>query len=181
MIRNIKNLKKHFFIKAFLFVTIVSAFVVYFLFQSSHKSKDRTPASYPINTAEIEARSKRMMEESRRLHVIEKYSSANKILSSLLNQYPYTGYMQEASFLLAKGFFYEEQFEDSEEVIERLKEYDSSSGSKWLGYSLLIQGKIHEQRGETDDSIRLYRLVIAEFKDKDLVNEAEDLLMEMSF
>lgn len=175
------NFKKY-LIKIFLFFTIVAAaFVTYLLFQSKHKSAGRTLASYPINTYEIEARSKKMMEESRRLHVIKDYPSANKILSDLLDRYPYTGYKDEASFLLAKGLFYEEQFDHSERVIKRLKAYDSSSRSKWLGYSLLIMGKIHQQRGEIDDSIHLYRQVITEFPDKDLVNEAEDLLNEMSF
>ncbi len=178
------SLKKYFYIKVFLFVAVLSIVAGYFLFQNLYKGKNsRVPAadSYPINTAEIEARSKRMMEESRRLHVIEDYASANKTLSALLNQYPYTGYMEEASFLLAKGLFYEEQFEDSEKAIHRLREYDPSSRSKWVGYSIMIQAKIHTQRGEIDESVRLYRQVIKEFSDDNLINEAEDLLMEMSF
>lgn len=175
---------KYPYMKIFLFVAIPAVVVGYFLFQGLYKNENsRVPAaiSYPINTAEIEARSKRMMEEGRRLHAIEDYSSANKTLSGLLKQYPYTGYMEEASFLLAKGLFYEEQFTDSEKAIQRLREYDPSSKSKWVGYSLLIKAKLHTQRGEIDESVRLYRHVIKEFPDKDLVNEAEDLLMEMSF
>ncbi|MDE0518218.1 MAG: hypothetical protein OXH36_01485 [Bdellovibrionales bacterium] len=155
----------------------------FFMFQSllsQKENKNRGPASYTLYTPGIEARSKKMMEESRRLHVIEDYKSANVTLSKLLDQYPYTSYREEASFLLAKGLFYEEEYGRSEQVIQHLREHDPGTNSKWLGYTLLVQGKIHEIRGEVDDSIRLYRYVIKEFSDRDLVNEAEDILIEVS-
>lgn len=174
------KLKNHLFVEFFLLLTVVLVPISYFLFQKFHKSKDREPASYSLNTAEIESRSKKMMEEGRRLHVIEDYKSATKVLSELLNTYPYTGYMEEASFLLAKGLFYEEQYNRSEAVIGRLREYDPTSRSKWFGYALLVMGKIHEQRGEKDKSIHLYRKVVTDFSDKDLVNEAEDILIQVS-
>ena len=167
-----------------LILSAVVLFVASFFFIQNlllqKNNKDRTPASYTLYTPGIEARSKKMLEESRRLHVIEDYKSANVTLSKLLDQYPYAGYMEEASFLLAKGLFYEEEYGRSEEAIQRLREHDPGTNSKWLGYALLIQGKIHEQRGEVDDSMRLYRHVIKDFSDKDLVNEAEDILLEMS-
>ena len=175
------KLKKYIFIKVFLVLLVVLVPVSYFLFQKLHKSENRTIASYPLYTAEIESRSKRLMEEGRRLHVIKDYKSANKVLSELLAHYSFTTYMEEASFLLAKGLFYEEQYDRSEGVIRRFQAHEPASRSRWLGYSLLVMGKIHEQRGETNKSIRLYRKVITDFPDKDLVDEAEDILMEMSF
>ena len=176
---NLKT-KKYLSGAVFFLLTIGAFFISYLFLNNKHQSNQRTPSSFTLYTSEIESRSKKMIEESRRLHLIEDYQSANKTLSELLDKYPYAGYMEEASFLLAKGLFYEEQFNRSEQVIERLQEYDPRSRSKWLGYSLLIMGKIHEQRGEKDDSIRLYRKVITEFSDKALVDEAEDILMEVS-
>ncbi len=141
----------------------------------------REIASYTLYTAEIESRAKKIMESARRWHIIQDYKSANKTLTTFLTQYPYTGYMEEASYLLAKGLFYEGEFNSSERVIDRLREYAPRSRSKWLGYSLLIMGNIHKQRGEIDDSIRLYRQIITEFSDADLINEAEDTLNDLSF
>ncbi|MDE0119194.1 MAG: hypothetical protein OXM55_04210 [Bdellovibrionales bacterium] len=170
-------------IKTLILSTVVLFLGSVFVFESlllQKENKQRGPASYTLYTPGIKARSKKMMEEARRLHVIEDYKSANVTLSKLLDQYPYTGYREEASFLLAKGLFYEGKYGRSEEVIQLLKEHDPGTNSKWLGYALLVQGKIHEIRGEVDDSIRLYRYVIKEFSDTDLVNEAEDILIEVS-
>lgn len=148
--------------------------------QSSRFNR-REIASYALYTAEIESRAKNMIESARRWHIIEDYKSANETLTAFLTQYPYTGYIEEASYLLAKGLFFEGEFNSSAQVIKRLREYTRHSHSTWLGYSLLIMGKIHEQRGETDDAIRLYRKIITEFSDTNLVNEAEDTLNNMSF
>ena len=162
------------------FSLFIVSFVSYLLLSDSKKSTNRSPAAYTIYEPEIKSRSKQMMEEARRLHVIEDYKTANKTLSELLDKYPYAGYLEEASFLLSKGLYYEQDPIGSEEVIERLLEYDPYSDSKWVGYALLVKAKIHEERGEKDDSILLYRKVITEFEDPELVNEAEDLLMDVS-
>ena len=170
-------------IKTLILSSIVLFLASFFVFQGlflQKENKNRGPASYTLYTPGIEARSKKLMEESRRLHVIEDYKSANVKLSKLLDQYPYTGYREEASFLLAKGLFYEEEYSRSAEVIQRLREHDPGTNSKWVGYALLVQGKIHQIKGEVDDSIRLYRHVIKEFSDTELVNEAEDILIEVS-
>ena len=141
---------------------------------------NRKIASYTLYTAEIEARVKKMMEEARRLHTIKDYKTANKILTTLLNQYSYaSNYIEEAGYLLAKGLFYTGEFQRSEQVINRLREYDSHS--KWFGYALLIKGKIYEQNGELDESLRLYRQVITDFSDTSLVSLAEDFLNDISF
>jgi len=183
MFVNLKEkINNRLFIKAGLLLTAIAAILVFcFLFQNRNQDGSRIPASYTLYTSEVESRSTKMMEESRRLHIIEDYKSANKTLDKLLNKYPYTGYMEEASFLLAKGLFYEGEYNRSAQVIQRLRDHNPLSRSQWLGYSFLIMGKIHEQRGETDDAIQLYRKVITEFSDEDLVDEAEDILLQVSF
>ncbi len=184
---NIKEkIKKHLSIKTLLFLAVpvfaLGGFLLYNLpLRNKAENKSRTPSSYTLYTNEIESRAQKMMEESRRLHIIKDYSSANKTLSELLDKYPYTGHIEEASFLLAKGLFYEGEYQRSKKVIRQLRDdYDPHPRSRWLGYSLLLLGKIQEQSGKKDDSIRLYRQVINEFPDPGLVNEAEDLLMKVS-
>ena len=170
-------------IKTLILSTLVLFVASFFVMQDlllQKNNENRTPNSYTLYTSGIKARSKQYMEESRRLHEIRDYKSANAILTRLLDQYPYAGYMEEASFLLAKGLFYEGENVRSREVIQRLREHDPGTNSKWLGYALLIEGKIHEQKGEVDASIRLYRYVIENFSDPALVNEAEDMLLEIS-
>ena len=180
--KNVKKIKKYLSWKVIVFLSSVFSLFIgfYFLLCDSKKNTHRKPAAYTIYGPEVKSRSKQMIEEGRRLHVIEDYKSANKTLAELLDKYPYAGYLEEASFLLAKGLYYEQDYIRSEEVIDTLLEYNPISNSKWVGYSLLILGKIHEARGEKDDSMDLYRKVITEFSDPELVNEAEDLLMSVS-
>ena len=176
------KVKKYIFSKISIYIAIVFALLMstYMVLSNLLQDSDRMPASYTLHTTEIESRSKKMIEEGRRLHIIEDYKSANETLSELLEKYPYTAYTEEASFLLAKGFLHEEQYQQSETVIQTLQEYNPDSRSKWMGYSFLVMAKIHEEKGKTDDAILLYRKVITEFSDEDLVNEAEDMLLSIT-
>ena len=176
------KVKKYIFSKISIYIAIVFALLMstYMVLSNLLQDSDRMPASYTLHTTEIESRSKKMIEEGRRLHIIEDYKSANKTLFELLEKYPYTAYTEEASFLLAKGLLHEEQYQQSEKVIQTLQEYDPDSRSKWMGYSFLVMAKIHEEKGELDDAILLYRKVTTEFSDEDLVNEAEDMLLQIS-
>jgi len=158
---------------------IICVFMIYIFFYKKQIFLDRNPASYALYTDELESQADKIMEESRRLHVIKDYSIANELLSELLKKYHYTGHREEASFLLAKGFFYEGEYGRSEEVIKELLEYAPQSDSKWLGYALLVQGKIYELRDRKDEAIKLYRRIVTEFTDAELVNEAEDLLLDI--
>ena len=174
------NLKKYIFGKISLFVVIVFSLLLSVYIVGLFRNNNRVPASYTLHTTEIESRSKEMMEKSRRLHIIEDYKSANGILSELLEKYPYTTYTEEASFLLAKGLWHEEQYNKSEKVIQTLQEYAPDSRSKWMGYSLLVMGKIYEEQEQSEAAARLYRTVISEFSDGKLINEAEDMLLQIS-
>ena len=147
----------------------------------AHKQNSRTIATYTLEQFEIKARSKQMIEEGREKYKAEDYDSANKVLSNLLNQYPYAGYREEASCLLAQGLFHEGHWEQSEKVINNLKEHNPDSQSSWLACALLVEGQIYEKKGQVDKAIQLYRQVIISVPDnKILVQQAEDLLMQIS-
>ncbi len=141
-------------------------------------TKNREFAS--LYTNEVESRSGQMMEKARKLHHAEDYSSANKILTKILTKYPYAGLREEASFLLARGLFYEGEYLLSEQVIQSLR--DDDIHSKWLGRSLLILAKIHQQKGDTDESFRLYDHVIKEFSEyPEVISEARNSLPTADF
>ena len=153
----------------------------YFIYQKSTDARDvsRIPAS--IQTPLIESQVDQMIGEARRMHIIEDYKSTNEILNKLLSQYPDHAYTTEAYYLLAKGQWYENLYDQSLSTIDLLWEYSVNADSKWHGYALLIKGKIYEERGRKKEAIQLYRKVITEFpEERDLVNEAEDILMEVS-
>ena len=137
-------------------------------------------ASYGLYTNEVESRAQKMMEKARSLHHTGSHPSANKILAELLKTYPYAGYREEASFLLAKGLFHEGEYRRSERVIQSLRDYDIHS--KWLGRSLLILANIQERKGNRDETFRLYDYVIKEFSEyPEVINEAQNALPETNF
>ena len=148
--------------------------------KNDKKPQQRVPSSLTLYTSEVESRSKKLIEQGRELHEIENYRKANEVLSQLLDQYPYTGYTEEASFLLAKGLLYERDLHGGLSVIQKLQEYAPRSRSKWTGYAILVKGKIHEEWGEKQKAIDTYRQILSQFSDPQLINEAEDLLLDVA-
>ncbi len=174
--RYVKFLGKILLIFAFVFTLLGSHFLLFR--EATESESSRAPASYRLQTPEVKSRAETLMEEGKNLHRYEYYETANKKFSELLKKYPYTGYAQEASFLLAKGLFIEKNFRRSEQVIQRLKELDATS--VWFGYSLLILARIYEERGERSKASQLYREVTLNFDDNDLNEEAFFFLEQMA-
>ena len=147
-------------------------------------ASDRGPASVSgsvtLYTHEIERTAEQTMEEARDLSNTEYHKQANVLLSEFLRSNPTHPLAEEAYFLLAKGLFEEEKFSESKQVIENFRIQEPDSISIWMGSSLLILAQVYVKTGQVDEAIRLYRKIISEFSDKDLIEQAEDLLMELS-
>ena len=173
--------KQHFIVFAFFGLLFCASFL--FLLKKpkgiiKKNSQKREFAS--LYTQEVESRAQKMMEKARKSHHTGDYPSANKTLNQLLTTYPYTGLREEASFLLAKGLFYEDEYLQSEQIIQSLREYDMHS--KWRGRALLILAKIHQQKGDKDKSFRLYNHVIQEFSEyPEVIDEARESLLSADF
>ena len=163
----------------------VSFSVFSYLFISfSSDPDDRDPSSIrqsPYAAHQADIASRQLMEQGRIAHDLRDYKIANHSLSKLLKQYPHTGYMEEASCLLAKGLYYENELDESEKVIKRLREYNPNLRSECMGDALITLARIHQKKGQIDSAIHLYRKVITEFSNHPaVVDEAEDLLLRIS-
>ena len=139
------------------------------------------PTAYTLENFEIQDRAKKLMEEGRRKSEKGDHSSANRVLSMLLDQYPYAGDREEASCLLLQGLLEEQKWDEGERVIKKLKESDPDPYSQWLACALLVEGQIYEQRGKMERAIPLYRQVIQISVGSKWANRAEDLLIRSSF
>ena len=150
--------------------------------QEVQKKQGRVIAAYTLENFEITARAKQMIEEGRQKHEEGDYDLANRVLSKLLTKYPYAGYREEASCLLAQGLFYKEDLVQSKQVISRLKEHNPDVESPWLACALLVEGQIYEKGGQKSKAIQLYRQVIASLPDNSpFAEQAEELLLQISF
>ena len=170
-------------------VALVSLFLILFNIVScvsfrSFSKQDRLPSSISqpsYDAYQASVASRQLMEQGRAAHNTRDYKIANRAFYKLLRNYPYTGYIEEASCLLAKGLYYEDKLEEGKLVITRLQEYDPNLRTECMGDALLILGRIHQKRGQIDSAISLYRKVITQFYDHaGLVDEAEDLLLSIS-
>jgi len=133
-----------------------------------------------LYTHEIEQTAEQNMEKARDLIGSEYYTKANIILSEFLISNPTHPLAEEAYFLLIKGLFEEGEFSKSRKAITDFREQEPDSTSIWMGRSLLILAQIYEKTGQVDEVIQLYRKIISEFSDRDLVEQAEELLMNLS-
>ena len=185
-----KNKKKYTALIVIVFV--LSSFILYLINkihdEASIKGRQiastRGPASLnssvTLYTHEIERTAKQTMQEIRSLNRTKYYTRANALLSDFLISNPTHPLAEEAYFLLAQGLFEEEKFSESKQVVQNFQEQEPDSVSIWMGRSLLILAQIYVKTGQIDESIRLYRRIISEFSDEDLVEQAEDLLMKIS-
>ena len=148
------------------------------------KSGGRVPASLgspSYGGYQADSSARQLMERGRAAHHSGDYKIASQALSKLLTKYPYAGYMEEASCLLARALFYENQLEESEQVIQRLKDYNPNLHSECMGDAFLTLGRIYEKRGEIDSALSLYRKILAEFSAHgELVEETENQLLKIS-
>ena len=151
---------------------------VYFSRQSRLPASVKT-FSYGAYSAEVTSR--QLLAWGRAAFVSRDYKIASHALFKLLKKYPHTGYIEEASALLAKVLFYDNQLDESAKVIQKLYNYNPHSRSEHMGDALLTLAQIYQQRGQMDSAIQFYRKVITQFQlHRGLVHEAEDLLLKIS-
>ena len=175
----------------FLPILILFSASLYLIYQNHQKkqsaplasrSNDRAIASYTLEHFEIQDRAKKILQKGQEQYESGNYAQSNKFLSQLLNQYPYAGHREPASCLLAQGLFHTGDWDQSLQVISRLKEHNPDPQSPWLACVLVVEGQIYEKRDQIDKAIKLYREVIVSFPSSPVwAQKAEDLLMQISF
>ena len=186
------NKNKRKYVTFIVIVFVSSSFILYLInkihgeasIKERQTASARGPASLnssmTLYTHEIEQTTVQIMKEARDLSNNKYYTQANVLLSEFLRSNFTHPLAEEAYFLLAQGLFEEEQFSESKQVVQNFQEQESDSVSIWMGRSLLILAQIYVKTGEIDEAIRLYRRIISEFSDEDLVEQAEDLLIGLS-
>ncbi len=178
--------------KKYIILSVSSVLILYLITKISGEvfvkgrqtASTRGPASLnssvTLYTHEIERTAEQTMQEIRSLSKAGYYTRANTLLSEFLRSNPTHPLAEEAYFLMAEGLFEEEKFSESKRVIEDFQEQEPDSISIWMGHSLLILAQIYVKTGQVDEAIQLYRKIISEFSDEDLIEQAEDLLMGLS-
>jgi TolA-binding protein len=142
------------------------------------KNKD---ASYPLRqlasvaidtgeTIEIE-RASSLLEEAKTAFREKDFDESNNLLGKLLNRYPSSVHAPEAHFLLAEGLYQEKDFAASAGTIEKMIERYPEN--ELTGFALLRLGHIFETQDRLEDASDIYRAVLVNFKQPDILKQAK--------
>lgn len=102
------------------------------------------------------------------------FEDSNQMFAKLIEQYPESVHMVESHFLLLEGQFqlgeYEAAIDTTETMIRAFPE------SELTGFALLRLGRIFEIQDRLEDATEIYRAVLGNYQEPQLVDQAQTAL-----
>lgn len=98
------------------------------------------------------------------------FEGSNELLRSLLRKYPESTHVPAAYFLLAEGHYQRKEYAESALNIERMIEIFPEN--ELTGFALLRLGHIFEVQDRLEDAGDIYKSILANFKQPELVKQA---------
>lgn len=98
------------------------------------------------------------------------FEGSNEILKSLIRKYPESAHVPSAYFLLAEGYYQRKEYSESVLNIERMIEIFPEN--ELTGFALLRLGHIFEVQDRLEDAGDIYKSILANFKQPELVKQA---------
>ncbi len=142
------------------------------------------PANYPLRQlASVVAdpgdviaieRASGLFEKAKTAFREKDFEGANQLLKNLLIKYPESVHVPSAYFLLAEGHYQLKEYTDSVSSIEKLIE--SYPENELTGFALLRLGHIFEVQERLEDASDVYKSVLSNFKQPELVRQAQTSL-----
>jgi len=98
------------------------------------------------------------------------FEESSSLFSRLVEHYPSSAHLPEAQFLLAESQYQLKEYGLSAAAIEKM--VDVYPENELTGFALLRLGKIFEAQNRIEDAGDIYRAVIANFKQPELIRQA---------
>ena len=99
------------------------------------------------------------------------FEQANHLLTRLIDRYPESLHVAEAHFLLAEGQYRLKEYDSSVATIEKM--VDLFPENELTGFALLRLGSVFEKQDRLEDASDIYQAVLGNFKQTDLVHQAQ--------
>lgn len=99
------------------------------------------------------------------------FEGSNDLLKGLIRKYPESAHVPAAYFLLAEGHYQRKEYADSVLNIERMIEIFPEN--ELTGFALLRLGHIFEVQDRLEDAGDIYKSILANFKQPELVKQAQ--------
>jgi TolA-binding protein len=134
----------------------------------------RSPASVqPLDLSAV------IYERARKSFADEKYDKAIKEFNRLLDEYPLSSHVVESRFFVAESYFLKKDYKNSLlQIDEMVTQYPDSD---LTGFILLRMGQISEANNQVEEASEVYRTVIKNFKNENLVSQAKKLSQGVEF
>jgi TolA-binding protein len=147
--------------------------------EAVHEVSD--PANYPLRQlASVIAdpgdsilieRGSGLFEKAKTAFREKDFEGANQLLKSLLARYPESVHVPSAYFLLTEGHYQLKEYTDSIGNVERLIE--SYPENELTGFALLRLGHIFEAQERLEDAGDVYKSVLSNFTQTELLKQAQ--------
>lgn len=102
------------------------------------------------------------------------FAKSSKVLESLIAKYPDSVHVAEAHFLLAESQYQLKDYSLAAHTIEKM--IDLFPENDLTGFALLRLGHIYESQERLEDAGDIYRAVLENFKQPELVRQAKQSL-----
>ena len=89
----------------------------------------------------------------------------------MIDRYPESLHVAEAHFLLAEGQYRLKEYDSSVATIEKM--VDLFPENELTGFALLRLGSVFEKQDRLEDASDIYQAVLGNFKQTDLVHQAQ--------
>lgn len=127
----------------------------------------------PGDTIKIE-RASSIFEKAKIAFRSKDFETSNSLLSDLIRLYPDSVHLVEAHFLLSEGQY---QLEDPEAAVTTIEKMVSLfPESELTGFALLRLGRIFEKQDRLEDAADIYRAVITNFPQGEILAQAKTSL-----
>lgn len=112
-----------------------------------------------------------LFEEAKKAFREKNLEEASDLFGRLINRFPVSAHVIEAHFLMAETYYQQKEYADAVATIEKM--IDLFPENELTGYALLRLGKIYEIQDRPEDAGDIYRAVQANFRQADLVRQAQ--------
>lgn len=124
----------------------------------------------PGDSVSIE-RASGMFEKAKTAFREKDFEEAKHLLSGLLSKYPESVHVPEAYFLLAESHYQIKQYTEAVSTIEKLIE--AYPENELTGFALLRLGHIFEIEQRLEDAGDIYKSILSNFKQPELLRQAK--------
>lgn len=102
------------------------------------------------------------------------FEDANVLFNEVIERYPESIHVIESHFLLVEGYYQLREDEKAVDIVETM--ISLFPESELTGFALMRLGKIFEKQDRLEDAAEIYRSVLANFNQPEIVTQATNAL-----